>query len=67
VSPVDDPIRWWQALRRVTSLLPGQQAYVDTRQFPAFRPIEEIRVGCPHDLHPGRVDKLAIKNDTGKG
>jgi hypothetical protein len=32
-----------------------------------LRPIEQIRVGCPHDLHPGRVDKLAIKNVTGKG
>jgi hypothetical protein len=32
-----------------------------------LRPVEEIRVGCPHDLHPGRVDKLAIKNVTGKG
>jgi hypothetical protein len=32
-----------------------------------LRPIEQIRVGCPHDLHPGRVDMLAIKNVTGTG
>jgi hypothetical protein len=44
-----------------------QQAHVDTHQFPTLRPIEQIRVGRPHDLHPGRVDKLAIKNVTGKG
>jgi hypothetical protein len=44
-----------------------QQAHVDTRQLPTLRTIEEISVGCPHDLHPGRVDKLAIKNVTGKG
>jgi hypothetical protein len=32
-----------------------------------LRPVEEIRVGCPHDLHARRVDKLTIKNVTGQG
>jgi hypothetical protein len=32
-----------------------------------LRPIEEISVGRPDDLDPRRVDKLAIKNVTGKG
>jgi hypothetical protein len=32
-----------------------------------LRPIEQIRVGCSHDLHSGRVDKLAIKNVAGEG
>ncbi len=68
LSPVDDPIR-----RRAgpapgnESSSKGQQAHVDTRQLPTLRTIEEISVGCPHDLHPGRVDKLAVKNVTGKG
>ena len=45
----------------------GQHAHVDTRQLPALRPVEEIRIGCPHDVYAGRVDKLAIKNVTGQG
>ena len=56
------------ALRLANSLRAvGLQTHVDTRQLPALRPVEEIRVGCPHDLHAGRVNKLAIKNITGKG
>ena len=57
-----------QAPRRVTSLLPNDSRLTSIpASSRALRPVEEIRVGCPHDLHPGRVDKLAIKNVTGKG
>lgn len=31
---------------------------------PVTRPSEEIRLGCPHDLHTGRVGEPAIKNVT---
>ena len=31
---------------------------------PVTRPSEEIRVGCPHDLHTGRVGEPAIKKVT---